>query len=216
MRFGESTYIATHCPPNSRNGKGLQTCRYPQGTRIEAVTEIMLPEAFTDTDEFRGLTEPQIQSFKSRLDYVREIIHNIEEWLTTVPTVESFRDFLSELELDLAVNQNLPRDNNREAISSWLIHDSWTFETNSMLMKEALSNSVVAQLDKPTPSINANLTEFCSWLAGQCEALREATDKFCTADSFTAAIAHYLAMDVILANLLVGTYKARLNPALSA
>lgn len=169
-----------------------------------------LPVAFMNSQEFKGLTQKQVFNLEARFRYVGEIVKNVEEWLSG--NEEEFKEFLDNLELDLSVNQNLPDGEERE--TSYLIHSSWTFETTVAQLRHALSPPIIAWLDESLPRIDCSLTEFRFWLANQCRALRNVVTEFYAAKSFACAIAYFVAMNILLATMLAGTYKARLNAGL--
>ncbi|MES2353497.1 MAG: hypothetical protein V4568_03670 [Pseudomonadota bacterium] len=168
----------------------------------------ILPAVFMNSLEFKELTQKQVFNLEARFRYVGEIVENVESWLLN--DGNDFKGFLDSLELDLSVNQNLP-DESEDRETSHLIHSSWTFDTTVAQLRHALSPSIIAWLDQNLPRVDCSLTEFNAWLAIQCKALREVVTEFYGAQSFSSTIAHYIAMDILLANMLAGVYKARLN-----
>lgn len=172
-----------------------------------------LPAALVDSDEFRALNLTQISNLEARFRYVQEIIEKIGRWLHQNKPDIPLRSFLDDLELDLAVAQNLPEED-RTQQSAWLIHSSWTFECSVSQMRAQLTSDVVASIERGSPSIDAQASEVRDWLHNQTTALRDLLGRFYCATTFETAIAYHIAIDILLANLLAGTYKARLNTSL--
>jgi hypothetical protein len=177
------------------------------------VQQPSLPVALTDSDEFRALKPEQVSNFEARFRYVQEIVEKIERWLSNQQPGVTLRSFLDDLELDLAVNQSLPEEDQTQQ-SAWLIHSSWTFECSVSQMRAQLTADVVTAIERGPPSVDAQAREVQQWLRDQGVALRHLLERFHSAATFEIAIAHHIAIDILLANLLVGTYKARLNPSL--
>jgi len=173
-----------------------------------------LPAALIDSDEFRALDPKQVSNFQARFRYVQEIAEKIERWLSHKEPEVTLRLFLDNLELDLAVTQNLPEEDQTQQ-SAWLIHSSWTFECPVSRMRAQLTPDVVASIEQGPPPIDAQAGHVQQWLRDQGVALRHLLGRFHSAATFEVAIAYHIAIDILLANLLVGTYKARLNPALT-
>jgi primosomal protein N'' len=165
-----------------------------------------------DSEEFRALNAVQVSNLEARFRYVQEIVEKIERRLRQQPGV-ALRSFLDDLELDLAVTQNLPEEDQTQQ-SAWLVHSSWTFECSVSNMRAQLSSGVIAAIESTPPSINARASEVEDWLRDQAAALRQTLGGFHSAVTFEIAIAYHIAIDIVLANLLVGSYKARLNAGL--
>jgi hypothetical protein len=170
-----------------------------------------LPSAITESSEFKNLTDKQIYNIEARFRYLDEIIDNIESWLAGSGKDVDVRSFLDDLELDLSVNQNLPHGQSVDFVSSWLIHTSWTFGTNAQSLVHDLSTTLLSKIEQNIPRISSSLDEFKAWLMEQCSAIKIALDDFYNAQTFTGAIAHHIAIDILLINMLAGIYKIRLN-----
>jgi hypothetical protein len=164
-----------------------------------------------ECDNFNRLTQKQIFSIVSRFNYIDEIIENINEWLDSDKTELSH--FIDDLELDLSVNQNLPGDEGKE--SSYLIHNSWTFNMSPSSLRSELSETIIKSINEEIPGTMCSLDDFKLWIQNQSLALNEAVTGFYSAKSSPSAIAFYIAIDIILINLLSSTYKMRLNDELT-
>lgn len=172
------------------------------------ITDQGLPAAVTETVAFARLTEMQVVAFEGRLIYINEIADSIEDWLAGRDP-EGLGAFLDRLEMDLAVNQNVPGE---DAVSSYLVHTAWTYDSSPQAMQQALAPETLAALDRPPPALNAPEEAIRDWLGAASNGLRLALEGFYRAASFTAALGHYIALDILLAGMLCGVYKARLNP----
>lgn len=173
------------------------------------ITDQGLPAALIETEAFERMTEMQVVAFEGRLIYINEIIDSIDDWLAGRDP-EGVAAFIDRLEMDLAVNQNVPGE---DAVSSYLVHTAWTYDSSPQALLQALSPETAAVLDLPPPALDAPEAEIRSWLAMASDGLRRALDGFYSAISFTNALAHYIALDILLAGMLCGVYKTRLNPA---
>jgi hypothetical protein len=170
-----------------------------------------LPAVLINSEEFRALSPTQISSFEARFTYVKEIIDNIERWLKHEDTDTTLRSFLDDLELDLAVAQNLPEEG-KSLPSGWLVHSSWTFKCSASQMRAQLAPEVVSFLEHSSLPLDATAGEVEQWLRDQATNLCRILQNFHSATTFASAIAHHIAIDIVLGTLLLGTYKARLNP----
>lgn len=170
-----------------------------------------LPTAFMACDDFNTLTQKQIFNIVARFNYIDEIIENIHEWLDSEKI--QFNHFIDDLELDLSVNQNLPGDESME--SSYLIHNSWSFNMSPSSLRSELSEAIIKSINEATPGIMCSIDDFKLWIKNQSLALNEAVTGFYSAKSSLSAIAFYIAIDIILISLLSSTYKMRLNDELT-
>jgi hypothetical protein len=186
--------------------------RSPDSRTKMAVAD-KFPAVLTDSNEFRSLNADQVSSLGARFRHIVEIIENVERWIEGKNADATLRSFLDDLELDLSSVQGWPGDQEKEQ-SSWLIHSSWTFEASPSAMRRAIPQQIVDALDSQTPGVAATGSEVQAWLRGQVLSLRLVIEQLYTASSFAGAIAALIAVDVLLANMLVGVYKTRLNPAL--
>lgn len=173
------------------------------------ITDQGLPAAVTETGAFARLTEMQVVAFEGRLIYINEIADSIDDWLAGRDP-EGLGAFLDRLEMDLAVNQNVPGE---DTVSSYLVHTVWTYDSPPHAMRQALAPETAAALDLPPPALDAPEEVIRQWLGAGSAGLQRALEGFYRATSFTAALAHYIALDILLAGMLCGVYKARLNPA---
>lgn len=174
---------------------------------MSAVDRKNLPAAFMVCDDFNTLTQKQIFNIVARFRYIDEIIENIHEWLDSEKT--EFNHFIDDLELDLSVNQNLPGNEGME--SSYLIHSSWSFDMPPSSLRSELSEAIIKSINEVTPGTMCSLDDFKSWIKNQSLSLSNAVTGFYSAKSSSSAIAHYIAIDIILINLLSSAYKMRLN-----
>jgi len=165
------------------------------------------PSAFLNASDVKASSPRQIANFAKRLDYIAEITETIMSEPVIVGADE-FREFLSDLELDVSVNHNSPPS--EEYIAPWLVHSSWTFDLTSSELRAGLSEILERALEEGAPLLNSNRVQFSNWLKDLGIGLREALDSFYDATSYSAALANLIAMDVLLAKLLAGLSSSRL------
>jgi exonuclease VII small subunit len=171
-----------------------------------------LPAALIESEEFKALNPLQASRFEARFPYLEEIIENIERWLKHDSKDTTLRSFLDDLELDLAVIQNLPGVDKSEP-SAWLVHSSWTFNCSAFELRAQLEPKIIESLECASLPLEATTGQIEEWLRGQTICARMVLQNFRSAATFASAIAHHVAIDILFGSLLVGTYKARLNPA---
>ena len=181
--------------------------------KIKTAGALVFPKALTDSSEFRALNANQASSLQARFRHIDEIVSNIENWVEGKNRDDTFRSFLDDLELDLSAVQGWPADQEKEQ-SSWLIHSSWTFEASAAEMRRSIPQQVIDALDCQTPRVAATRDEVQAWLRNQVLSLRLAVEQIYAASSFAAAVAALIVVDILLASMLVGVYKTRLNPSL--
>jgi len=180
--------------------------------RVYEIEEHPVPEPLGALAEFKSLTDEQRVDFLARLRYIEEITRKIDEWVSGAET--DMRAFLDRVELDLYLNQGVPSSGD-SPISSWLVHTSWTFDTTAQRMYKTLLPEVIAELDRPQPRLGAEVGSWNVWVAKQNAGLRLALTAFYDATDITDVIAHLVALDVLLANILAGVSKMRLHPSLN-
>jgi hypothetical protein len=178
---------------------------------VYRIPERPLPTPVEQGRDFRDLNETQKRNYKSRLRFIEQITMEMDDWLGGKEN--DFRSFLDRIELHLAINQGAPHDADLN-ISSWLMHTSWTFETSARQMYAQLEKELVSELDHPLPGLDPDLTQLNNWLTHQNSALKAALDRFYAAQTFDSAMAHQIAIDILVTNLLSSVVRVRLNPRL--
>jgi hypothetical protein len=181
-------------------------------SRIYEIEDRPIPAALSSLVEFKSLNDEQRLDFIARLKYIEETTKKIDEWVSGAET--DLRAFLDRVELDLYLNQGAPRPDD-SPISSWLVHTSWTFDTAGQKMYRTLPTVVAHELDRPQPGLGAEVGAWNVWLAKQNAALRMAVSGFYDATDISGVIAHLIAVDVLLVNILAGVSKLRLHPGLN-
>ena len=172
------------------------------------IPERHLPKILEMSDRYQDANELQKKNLRGRFQFIEQITLEIAEWLGRTET--DFDAFLDRIELHLAINQGAPSDA-ESSVSAWLIHTSWTFETSSHKMRQELRDDLANELDRSPPSIDVNLVRFDQWLNRQNSALISALADFRASKTIDAALANFIAIDVLLLNLLTGATRARLN-----
>jgi hypothetical protein len=176
-----------------------------------AFDNVRLPRSLTESDEFKQLTADSVRAFQARLQYIGEVVDQIDAWLAK--TQNNFPEFLDNLELDLSVTQNLPGDAN-SGHTSYLIHSSWSFEVTVAEIRHAIPGNLLQPLEAALPSIDSSLSQFNAWLEAQALGIKSAATSFSAAQSMAEALACHLALDIFVGDLLIGCYKARFNAGL--
>ena len=172
-----------------------------------------LPSCIFENAEIQKLTDRQISSLLSRFDRIDDIVEQIRDW-TRRNDARSTKEFLDSVEVDLVISQNLPEENPEEAISSYIVHSSWTFSIEASELGDALPDATIRAIDMAVPSINSDEAVFRNWIVALAEALDSECEQFFSSKLFREVVAHFIAIDILLANLLLGVYKVRLNKKL--
>jgi len=183
----------------------------------EIVIEIekrSLPASFVNSNDFQELDDGQRQGLVARLRYIEEIPIKAKEWLKACLSGEVFKIFIDRVELDLMINLGLPKSS-RQQVSAWLFHSSWTFETSASVMLRTLPLNIIDDLQRAPPGFTSTIQEFAEWIFHASNALKVLLDGFYEAATFDAAMGHLIAINISLAQLLVGVSIQRLNPKLS-
>jgi hypothetical protein len=180
--------------------------------KVYPIPERSLPAALEGSSLFSDMNEAQRRNYKGRLRFIEQIVLEIDEWLDGKE--HDFRGFLDRIELHLAINQGAPADAETRT-SSWLIHSSWALESTARKMRQELEGKLITQLDRSPPTSEVDLAQFETWLSQQNSGLRKALEGFYGAGNIDAALAHQIAIDLLVNNLLAGTVKARINPKLA-
>lgn len=166
-----------------------------------------IPTALLSLLEFESLSDSEKANFGFRLDYIAEIADKLK----AVPNSEAadWKDIVDDIELDVVVNLGIPRDGSAE--SSWTVHTSWTFGLRAHNLRTALGGPLIARIEKGIPSSASQFAQFPDWLIERGDTLHELLGRLYSAATATGAVALLLAIDVVLAQLLLGAYGARLN-----
>lgn len=169
-----------------------------------------LPEVLLGSENYRQLSPEQANNLRGRLKYIEEIAKKIDEWVFD-PQAD-FGEYLDDIELDLAVNQGAPRGDT--VVSAWLVHTSWSFGTSPHQLRGLLSPKTLSALDSDIPRSTCSAEALVGWIGEQSGVIKEVLDQFYGATSYAQVIAQLTSLDVLVAKLLLATYRARLNASL--
>lgn len=133
----------------------------------------------------------------------------MEDFFRERKTTDDLKLFLDDLELDVAVNQNL--SNAEDTISAWLTHHSWTFDMTGSSLSNQLSSDLLPFLDTKVVDLRCTTKEYMSWLLRQALGIKIALKNFYSSGSLEQVVAHIIAIDILLCNTLLGLYKSRLK-----
>ena len=168
-----------------------------------------VPKALDHFDGYQELTDSQKTNFLARLDYVQEIIINIKKWLVDESEWDNLNEFLDDLELDVAANQNLVNDD--DFISNWLIHSTWLDEFEPRQVRAELSPEMLVALEGEQLSMAPSRDAVDGWLDRHQHGLNLALRVFSDARTVPAALSAVLVLNSLLASLLAGLYRLRLR-----
>jgi hypothetical protein len=166
------------------------------------------PEALTMSEDFSELTIRQKEGFEANLAYIDRIEKDINSWLANEHPDVAPNHFFDELELDVMTALSLPDPD--KGVSAWLIHSTWTDDFGDQSLAHQLSPELLRAINSPLPKLEGTNADYKVWLGGQGEALRNSLDLFYRGTTFENAVAHLLASNAILANILAGAVRFRL------
>lgn len=170
---------------------------------------IELPRPLVESEECRSLGDDDKASLLRRLDKARMLGRDLMSGKRLAESAD-IAEFADDLELDVAILQELDSAW-RGGLSRWLIHHSWSFKTSPPEMCNSLSAVMLSALDEREPRHDASMDEYCSWIGAIGRQLVQCTDELSNAKTYSSAIATHVVADILLARLLVGCYKLRLN-----
>lgn len=93
----------------------------------------------------------------------------------------------------------------------WLVHHSWTFYTTPADMRARLPAPILHLINATEPSTDASLVSVERWFEQLGEGLASAANAVLKATDYGSAIAHHVALDILLGRILSACYKLRLN-----
>lgn len=170
-----------------------------------------LPEPLKNLDCFNRLTDSQVSDFCTRLDYIQEIVENIELWIRGKSDWRALRLFLDDLELDVSENAVLSSEGKKdnEIVSSWVIHSTWCDDIEPNQLKKSLDPEVASFMNSQNPTWFFNEKQINEWLDLLSRSLRLMLANFYNSKHLETTLAYYLAIDVTVAKMLAGLYLLR-------
>lgn len=178
---------------------------------MENSSDSSLPKILFTLLESEELDAREVDALQFRIQGANRITDDIERWIASDSS--PVREFLDALELDLSVLQNLP-GGGPERVTSYAIHSSWTFELAPNEMRRCIDPDVAKTMSVAPPSIDSSLVEFSNWANLMASSLRKVCRSFSRSEVIEEAMAMWIAIDVLLLLLLVGTTQTRLNAGL--
>jgi hypothetical protein len=168
-----------------------------------------LPAVITECDEYETLTEEERAAFLQRLEGALDLGTSLSDGNRRKESPDFFR-FVENLEQDTSHLQEftLPWGG---ALSRWLVHYSWTFHTTPADMRTCLSEQMIYLIDTNEPSTDASLESSERWFGDLGKGLVVAVVAITNASDYASAMAHQIALDVLLSRILSACYKLRLN-----
>lgn len=170
---------------------------------------IKLPAVISECDEYKDLSEEDRSSFLRRLESVRELglslaCRNRRE------CYPDFFQFVEDLELDVSHLEEFDSQS-RSYLSRWATHYSWTFYTTPADMRRIAAVDVLELINSDEPSTDAPLDASEHWFSELGRGLTVSADAVIHATDYGTAMAHQIALDILLTKLLTACYKLRLN-----
>jgi hypothetical protein len=168
-----------------------------------------LPTVIIECDEYETLTEEERAAFVQRLESALELGESLADGARRKGYPDFFQ-FVEDLEQDASHLQEftLPWGGN---LSRWLVHHSWTFHTTPADMRGCLTAQMLHLIDAGEPSTDAPLASTDQWLRELGEGVASAANAVLNATEYGSAMAHHIALDILLGRVLSACYRLRLN-----
>lgn len=172
--------------------------------------EFKLPAVVLDSDDYKSLSDRAKHEFSARLKYIVEITQKISDLYTQSSNIDDLRHSLDVIELDCMINLSInpePRDN----VSPWLLHKSWTFECSAASLASSIDAETHRALNDQIPDVTAMTSDFLKWTIKRGDLLRSQLKRLMNAQQYCSAIGALICIDALLATLILGLTKSRLN-----
>lgn len=168
-----------------------------------------LPIVITESDEYLILSEEDRASLLRRLEDSRALGLSLSDGNRRNGFPDFFQ-FVEDLELDASHLQEFDSPS-RASLSRWAMHYSWTFYAKPADMRYCLAEDVIRLINSDEPTTDAPFTNTDKWLVELGQGLVSATEAIINAKDYVTAMAHQIALDILLSRILTACYKLRLN-----
>jgi hypothetical protein len=172
----------------------------------------IFPSSLSDIDSFAALSKDERSSFLGRIRFIGEITGRIDEFFSDESKncdVEELRDLVDNLELDLMACLSIEERNRK--FSPWIVHSSWTFDVTVLAMRRSIAPEHLNVLQANCPTSDAPSAEVLQWISQMSRTVRELRSVFLKSDSRESVMGSLVALDIALANFLLGITRQRLN-----
>jgi hypothetical protein len=169
-----------------------------------ASSTVQLTPALLGDPTIQALPASAKRLLVERLSYILEICDKIDAG----DAKQGNREFINNVELDAWVNVGAPGELGDQAVSSWLMHASWTMDCQQPL---ALNLDAATRSRVSSAGEVGSWQEAAKWMAEQSAFLRSAVKTAAAATSLTPFVANMIAIDALLLNLLSTLTRARLS-----
>ena len=153
------------------------------------------------------ISRSEIDGLLSRIQFVRDLVANANEWLAADQRVVNWRDFSNALLLDVGLALALGRD--AESYSWWQALTNWTDTSPSS--KEDIYLRVAACASKSPLVANKRFGEFFAWLNDTAAEIESACDALCEAESLEKVVVGVTFLNSLLSILLANLISMRLS-----
>ncbi|MDR6937710.1 hypothetical protein [Luteibacter sp. 3190] len=170
-----------------------------------------LPDVITSSDEYATLDVSARASLVRRIEEAVDLGAELASGSRS-SSYPDFFQFADDLELDLSHLQEFSPAG-RLDLTRWAVHYSWVFHTSPLEMRNQLDERLLRLIDVPEPSSDAPIATFDRWIADLGSGLVSTVQGVEAATQYSAALAHLICLDILLARLLMACFRLRLNPS---
>jgi hypothetical protein len=150
------------------------------------------------------LSNAQKISLLQRLSYVIELCDR----LISIKDFKSTYGLISDIELDAWICIGAPDSDSKNEVSSWVIHTSWIDECDGIDLSKFLEKEIINGLDSKADIESADTLYI--WISNQEKLVRKSVLNAIAARSISVFIANFMAVNILLLNLISVLSKARL------
>jgi hypothetical protein len=180
---------------------------------MPVIPEDILPAAITKSNDYADLTDKQRHHFAARLYYCKEIAEKAAN-VINVPDSDLLYE-VDDIELDAQSIMSSYSDVDMK-MSPWLIHTSWTFETDNRVMTQYVGSDIAEFLRTPPIGFEASGNDIRVWLKHWSQTLLLSLNRLAKSSSFTEAMVHLILIDAVVSSYLVSAAIIRLLPLCTA
>jgi hypothetical protein len=169
--------------------------KYP---KLSFTSELLKHELLID------LSDAQKISLLQRLSYVIELCDR----LISITDFKSSYGLISDIELDVWICIGAPDSDAKNEVSSWVIHTSWINECDGIDLSKLLEKEITDGMGSKADIESADTLHI--WINKQEKLIRKSALNAIAATSISVFIANFMAINILLLNLLSTLSKARL------
>ena len=170
-------------------------------------SEWRLPCALDSVEPYYLLPQEIKHKVLTRLLRIDEVCRNILADIST--TTVDVDNLVDNCELDFLQLQSSQPD--LPAISQYIQHSEWTRSFSKLELVRKLDGDIQRGLNVPIPDVTTDKPSIVEFFEDQARLLVQAIESFFVSETAEGAIAHILAIDLIVYQMALAAAKTRIN-----